>query len=92
MKIVKLIIALLICLCLTGCNDIEVTPSIESQSIEYSDFKLIVDKKTGVIYINNTFDYEGGSPGHVYTPYYSKNGKLCRWVDGKVVEINEDNN
>ena len=66
---------------LTGC---EVKPgSLEYASIEYSDFDLTVDRSTGIVYIDNYTAYDC----HVYTPYYSSNGKLCKFVDGKVVEI-----
>ena len=79
---------------LTGCEyePAEVTPTIQSVQMEYSDFKLITDKKTGIVYIDNVIEtYKGNNSGthyfHVYTPYHSENGKLCRFVDGKVVEI-----
>lgn len=80
------------CLFLTGCeeSDVEVRPSVESVQMEYSVFDLITDQKTGIVYIDNmivTFDDGWKSYNHVYTPYYGKNGKPCRFVDGKVVEI-----
>lgn len=77
------------CLFLTGCEepDVEVTPSVETVQMEYSDFNLVTDSKTGIVYIDNEFDYEGGWPAHVYTPYYGKNGNPCKFTDGKVVEI-----
>lgn len=76
----------IVCLILTGC-EAEPTPSMVDVSMEYSDFNLVADSKTGVVYIDNEFDYEGGFPAHVYTPYYGRNGKPCRFVDGKVVEV-----
>ena len=82
----KLIIILLSCLMLTGCENVEPT-GVQAVSREYSSFELIVDASTGIVYIDNKFDEQGGFSAHIYTPYYSRNGKLCRFVDGKVVEI-----
>lgn len=47
-----------------------------------SAFKLATDPNTGIVYIENY--------NRVYTPYYSKNGKLCKYEDGVLVEIEED--
>lgn len=71
---------------LTGCEDVE--PSgITSVMVEYSDFKLTFDHKTKIIYIDNSIDTGGALDSHVYTPYYSENGKLCKFVDGNIVEL-----
>lgn len=86
MKRKMMILAMLACMALTGC-EAEPMPSMIDVSMEYSDFTLVADSKTGIVYIDNEFDYQGGSPAHVYTPYYGRNGKLCRFVDGKVVEV-----
>ena len=84
------------CLFLTGCEepDIEVRPSVETVQMEYSDFNLVTDKKTGIVYIDNSIrtgmydeDVKFTDRWHIYTPYYGKNGRLCKFVDGKVVEI-----
>ena len=88
----KLIVLLFACLLLTGCEDVEVTttPSISTVDMEYSQFDLICDEKTNIVYIDNVVKSEteyGYKYHHIYTPYYSRNGKLCRFVDGKVVEI-----
>ena len=47
-----------------------------------TDFDVITMKDTGVLY------YKG-----VYTiaPYISENGKFCKLVDGKIVEIVAEN-
>lgn len=82
-------------LILTGCaeideHDIKATPTVGNVQMEYSDFDLITDQKTGIIYIDNmivTFDDGWKHYNHVYTPYYGKNGKPCKFVDGKVVEV-----
>lgn len=92
MKRKLLILAILACLALTGCeeSDVEVTPSVESVQMEYSDFDLVTDKKTGIVYIENEIKIPGEYGSHyyqIYTPYYGINGKPCKFVDGKVVEI-----
>lgn len=79
------------CLFLTGCeeSDVEVTPSVKTVQMEYSDFNLISDQKTGIVYIENEFKIPGEYGSHyykIYTPYYGKNGKPCKFIDGKVVE------
>ena len=87
-KVVALIL-LIPCL-LMGCEDVEVTPTVGMVSMEYSDFNLITDQKTGIVYIDNEITSEtsfGYKSFHVYTPYYGKNGKPCKFVDGKVVEV-----
>ena len=50
---------------------------------KYDFVELTYDVKTRIVYIRNY-----GS--HFYTtltPYYSENGKLCRYIDGEIVEI-----
>lgn len=83
------------CLFLTGCegSDVEVTPTVNTVQMEYSDFNLVTDEKTGIVYIDNTIrtgaddNFNFTDRWHIYTPYYGKNGRLCKFVDGKVVEI-----
>ena len=82
-----IVLIIFLSLLLIGCEAESSQPMIKNVSMEYSDFNLVVDSKTNIVYIDNAFDYEGGLPGHVYTPYYGKHGKLCKFVDGKVVEI-----
>lgn len=89
-----LVASIIFALLLTGCtiNDsyVQASPSVTSVQLEYSDFDLIVDGKTNIVYIDNIVKYydDGFAKiSHIYTPYYGKNGKLCKFVDGKVVEI-----
>ena len=72
---------------LSGCDTAYNTP-VEN-SIEYSDFNLIVDDKTKIVYIDNAIDTgdKGLYTYHIYTPYYSENGRLCKYDDGKLIEI-----
>ena len=90
----KVVALILLCSCLLmGCEDVnvDVTPTVNTVQMEYSDFDLITDQKTGIVYIDNmivTFDKDGWrNYNHVYTPYYGRNGKPCKFVDGKVVEV-----
>ena len=47
---------------------------------------LVYDKETFVIYYRQTERI--GCKGFGYlAPYYSKNGKLCQYIDNKIVEI-----
>lgn len=83
----KKVVALIL-LCswlLMGCEE-EPMPSMVTVSMEYSDFDLVTDSKTGIVYIDNKF-CDDAYRYHVYTPYYGKNGKPCKFVDGKVVEV-----
>ena len=77
-----IIVALCGIFLLTGCTDENVDPV---NNVGTTAFDLVSDHDTGVIYIKN-YTYNGC---YVYTPYYSKNGKLCRYNDGKIVEIEE---
>lgn len=93
MKRKVMILAMLACLALTGCeeSDIEVTPTVDTVQIEYSDFDLVVDEKTGIVYIDNAIK-TGEANGfherwHIYTPYLGKSGNPCKFIDGKVVEL-----
>lgn len=87
-----LIILFLTAVLLTGCEEtsVDVTPTVNTVQMEYSDFELITDQKTGIVYIDNvivTIEDGWKRYNHVYTPYYGKNGKPCKFVDGKVVEV-----
>lgn len=76
----KIIIAALCSIfLLTGCAD----ENVDSVEVKNTTFDLVSDHDTGIIYIrNSTYNMN-----FVYTPYYSENGKLCRYDDGKIVEV-----
>lgn len=80
----RLLLITLLLMCLTGCEDVNTT-SIPAQADYDTTFNLVSDPETGIIYIKN-YTYYGN---YVYTPYYSKNGKLCRYVDGEIKEIEQ---
>lgn len=87
----KILFTAVLAILLTGCEDPEVTSGITSVQMEYSDFGLACDNKTGIVYIDNEI-YSGGKSAnyyHIYTPYYSKNGRLCRFDDEKIVEVED---
>jgi hypothetical protein len=77
-------------MCCSGCE--YESENIESRAergfIKYVDFSydVVADEDTHIIYI-----YHNGSANNaVLCPYYSKNGKLCRYEDGKRIEVNAD--
>jgi hypothetical protein len=83
----KLILcALIICLlCCSGCLESEpIESKAERGAICYVDFtdEIVADKDTHILYYRYSRDY-----GVVLSPYYSKNGKLCRYEDGKIIEV-----
>ena len=47
------------------------------------DNSIKADEHTGILYYVPYGDERG------LCPYYSENGKLCRYVDGKIVEIDD---
>lgn len=79
----RLFLIILLLMCLTGCEE----ESIEYVQVDYAiTFNLVSDPQTNIVYIkNNTY---GDNP--IYTPYYSKNGKLCKYVDGEIKEIDNE--
>lgn len=94
----KVIIFALLVLLLTGCSEFEydgtiepLTKSIDVVEREYSEFELAVDEVTNIVYIDTAVTWIDGDgwrrESHIYTPYYSKNGKLCKFDDGRVMEI-----
>lgn len=90
----KIVLAIIFALLLTGCtvdeSYIQSSPTVNSVQLEYSDFDLIIDGKTNIVYIDNIVkSYDDGFAKiyHIYTPYYGKNGRPCKFVDGKVVEL-----
>lgn len=55
----------------------------DEKNVKYDIAELTYDLETRIVYIRNY-----GS--HFYTtltPYYSENGKLCRYINGEIVEI-----
>lgn len=91
----KLIVSLLL-ICLMCCSGCEYeSENIESRAkrgvIEYVDFSydVVADEDTHILYIYHNSSTE--ATNSVLCPYYSKNGKLCRYEDGKIMEVENDN-
>lgn len=85
----KLIVGLLIIclLCCSGCLESENLESrAEQGTIEYVDitYHVVADEDTHILYIF----YNGKNTAYI-CPYYSKNGRLCRYEDGKIMEVSE---
>lgn len=88
----KIVVLMLSMILLSGCDyeDGEVDYSPKVNEFAGKQFSLITDRSTGILYIDNTFYCNRGADfAHVYTPYYSENGKLCKYYDGKIVEVGE---
>jgi uncharacterized protein YcfL len=83
----KIAVCMLLIILLAGCDNIEAEPVAQDVQIEYSTFNLVIDSKTKIVYIDNKVQSDSGITYHIYTPYYSKNGNLCKHVDGKIKEV-----
>ena len=79
-----LIICLIFC---TGCTEENLESRAELGQIEYVDFTedIVADKDTHILYV----EINHGNSSYL-SPYYSKNGKLCKYEDGKIIEVNAD--
>ena len=80
-KTIYFILLIIMILCLTSCSKNDVQSMAEQGEIETFDWNSCIsaDKYTGILYYN-------GVDGMI-CPYYSENGKLCRYVDGHIEEI-----
>ena len=76
-----LIICLLFC---TGCTEENLASRAEKGQIEYVNLTeiIIADKDTHILYVY----YNYGNKGYL-CPYYSENGKLCKYEYGKIIEV-----
>lgn len=87
----KLIVSLLlICLlCCSGCEyeSENIESKAERGAIHYVDFtdEIVADKDTHILYYSYVRD-----GGVVLSPYYSSNGNLCKYEDGKIIEVDDD--
>lgn len=72
----RLIVCTLLIACLlSGCENAH--PSYKV--IEYrDDLNLVYMTDSTIVYYKDAYKL---------APYYSENGKLCRYIDGKIVEI-----
>lgn len=89
----KIVVMLLLTLMLTGC---EYLPSgnTEYDSIGSllpceTDPTLFYDRSTRIVYY--ILGESSGYQGYGYmSPYISKNGCFCRYIDGEIVEVSNN--
>jgi len=78
------IISILICLIISSNrkSDAILAETNEKLTVMHVDFRddIVVDDSTGIVYIQGY---------RVLSPYYSPNGKICKYVDGKLVEVED---
>jgi len=76
-----LITCLLFC---SGCTEENLESRAEQGLIEYVDLTedIVADQDTHILYVY--YSYSG-----CLSPYYSENGKLCKYEDGKIIEVEE---
>ena len=80
------VIFMLACMAtLCGCEVSSSNLGVQNVQLQESSFDLIVDTQTKIVYIDN--EVYGEAHGHIYTPYYSANGYLCKYDDGVLIEI-----
>lgn len=85
MRKILLSVVIICLLCCSGCVESENLESrAERGTIEYVDMtsQIVADKDTHILYY---FDNIGETS--YMCPYYSKNGRLCRYEDGKIIEV-----
>lgn len=68
----------------TSTGDTYTDMAIRSEFCNISD-RLVYDSNTLVIYYKFKTSYYG-----YMAPYYSESGKLCRYIDGQIVEIEQE--
>lgn len=96
--LVVLLVLLIIIVTLSGCGDksdaekfmfdnSEKIASIPEDIVVIED-SLVYYKDTKVVYIMITLDSNWDDETNSYfAPYISENGKYCRYIDDKIVEI-----
>ena len=90
---VVLFTVLLVSAC--GSNDDDSSKSVEeyTANIKTKHFEnLVANESTRIVYIKNLiYTPELRVFLSQYTPYYSSNGNLCRYENGKLTEIAKEN-
>ena len=68
--------------CLLG--DKKLSTKAEKEMIQYKNMNsyVIADEETHILYYM--------LPGHYMSPYYSKDGNLCKYEDGKIIEVKDE--
>ena len=78
----------------SGCDgnvgDYPKPKSVYLRQINLENSKdLFYDDETGIVYFLFNLGYGQNSKGYM-SPYYSKNGKLCKYENGQIMEITEE--
>lgn len=84
-------------LCMSGCD---VTTEGQKDYEKHSRLRPI-ENQTDLYYCNDSkiiyiiFNEEGGVGNVFYgygymAPYYSDNGNLCKYIDGKIIEVKNE--
>lgn len=91
--VLLLVCCMLMCGVLTGCH--ETTASENNAAMQIANFKAVPEME-GVVYsvetrvmfyMISTHDPDAYYGYGYFGPYINENGRYCRYVDGKVVEI-----
>lgn len=88
--VVALILMVALCFGLAACEGNRLEKQNEEANIKSFSVKssyttqLVYDEDTHIVYMRSV-TYHGYN---VITPYYSENGKLLRYENGELVEIN----
>lgn len=98
-RIIILLLAGMLMCSLTGCGEPQ-SNEVDKASLEFSNLKTIDEKEhlaydldTKVVYYMFSSKEYSGYQGYGYSyfsPYISENGKFCRYIDNKIVEITND--
>lgn len=83
--IIILIFSLIIFSGVSGLfGDEKLSTKAKKEMIQYKNINsyVIADEETHILYYM--------LPDHYMCPYYSKDGNLCKYEDGKIIEVNAD--
>lgn len=93
-KILLLGISVMMLFGVSGCDgnvgDYPKPKSVHLRQINLENRKdLYYDDETGIVYFLFNLGYGQNSKGYM-SSYYSKNGKLCKYKNGQIMEITEE--
>lgn len=78
------------CSSVNDLNDYPEQKSVHLRQINLENRKdLYYDDETGIVYFLFNLGYGQNSKGYM-SSYYSKNGKLCKYENGQIMEIMEE--
>lgn len=93
-KILLLGMSVMMLFGISGCGDnVGDYPKLKSAHLHQINLEnredLYYDDETGIVYFLFNLGYGQNSKGYM-SPYYSKNGKLCKYENGQIMEITEE--